>query len=170
MKEIKYYERLDDVIEHVRKGAFLTVKDRNGELNTMTIGWLMVGYVWRAPMLMVAVRPSRHTFKLIENAEDYTVTIPFSDMKKQLAFCGTHSGADFDKFKECGLIAKPAQKVNSPIIEAESARYYECKIVQATAMDKNRLDPQYDKDSYPDKSYHTYYFGEIVTSYENPLR
>ncbi len=33
---------------------------------------------------MVAVRLSRHTFGIIETAEDFTVSIPSSDMKKEI--------------------------------------------------------------------------------------
>ena len=71
-----------------------------------------------------------------------------------------------NKFKECGLVTQAAKKVNSPIVVAKAARYYECQIVQATAMDKEGLNQKYDKDVYQDKSYHTYYFGEIVACYE----
>ncbi|MEI8054912.1 MAG: flavin reductase family protein [bacterium] len=167
MQAISNFQKVGDILENISKGVFLTVKSRHGELNTMTIGWLMSGIIWRAPTLMVVVRSSRHTFKLIESADDFTITIPFSDMSEQLLFCGTHSGRDTDKLKECGLVALPAQKVASPVIAAKTARYYECKIVQATAMDKNRLAPKYDQEIYQDKMYHTYYFGEIVACYEN---
>ncbi|CAL7963902.1 Flavoredoxin [Gammaproteobacteria bacterium] len=166
MQAINHFQKIGDILENVSKGVFLTVKNSHGELNTMTIGWLMSGIVWRAPMLMIAVRSNRHTFKLLENADDFTVTIPFSGMSEQLLFCGTHSGRDTDKLKACGLVTLPAQKVASPVIAAKTARYYECKIVQATAMDKNRLAPKCDQEFYQDKSYHTYYFGEIVVCYE----
>jgi len=166
MQSVNQFKKIDDILENVSKGVFLTVKNRQGELNTMTIGWLMSGIVWSVPTLMVAVRSNRYTFKLIENAEDFTVTIPFSDMNEQLVFCGTHSGCDTDKLKACSLVTLPAQKVASPVIAAKTARYYECKIVQATAMDKNRLAPKCDQEFYKDKAYHTYYFGEVVACYE----
>jgi flavin reductase (DIM6/NTAB) family NADH-FMN oxidoreductase RutF len=166
MKQIDHLQKLDNTLALLPGGVFLTVKDRSGRVNTMTIGWALFGVMWRVPTMMIAVRPSRYTFAILENADDFTVTFPYSDMKEQLNFCGTKSGHNVDKFKECGLVALPAQKVVSPIIKAQTARYYECKIVQATAMDKQRLIPEYDKNLYQDKSYHTYYFGEIVAAYE----
>ena len=167
MKPINHFQALDDTLKYFDdRGAFLTVKSRSNEVNVMTIGWALFGVIWREPTLMVAVRPSRYTFKLIENADDFTVTVPFAGMNKQLAFCGSHSGSDTDKFKECDLVALPSQKVHSPIIKAKAARYYECKIVQATAMDKDRLDSVYNQNQYLDHSYHTYYFGKIVACYE----
>ena len=167
MKISNNFQRLDTILQNIKKGAFLTVKNRQGELNTMTIGWTMFGILWRKPILMVAVRPDRFTFNLIENADDFTVTFPDSDMHKQLNCCGIYSGRNVDKFKKCGLLTQAAQKVSSPIVLAKTARYYECQIVQTTAMDKTGLNQKYDRDVYQDKSYHTYYFGEIVACYES---
>ena len=167
MKAVNNFQGLDIILKNVKKGAFLTVKNRQSELNTMTIGWVMFGILWRKPILMIAVRPDRYTFKLIENADDFTVTFPVAEMNKQLNFCGIHSGRNMDKFKKCGLLVQAAQKVSSPIVLAKTARYYECQIVQTTAMDKAGLNQKYDRDVYQDKSYHTYYFGEIVACYES---
>jgi flavin reductase (DIM6/NTAB) family NADH-FMN oxidoreductase RutF len=166
MKSVDFFKDYDKVIQSLTNGAFLTVKDRNNNLNTMPIAWATLGIAWKVPVLMVMVRPSRYTFGLIKNADDFTVTFPFCDMKEQIGFCGTHSGRDGDKLEKCGLNAIPAQKVNSPIIEVESGRYYECKIVQATSLDKERLEPDFHDTVYKDRSYHTYYFGEIIACYE----
>ena len=43
-----------DIVSLIEKGAFLTVQG-GGHLNTMTIGWGMVGICWRKPVAMVAV-------------------------------------------------------------------------------------------------------------------
>jgi flavin reductase (DIM6/NTAB) family NADH-FMN oxidoreductase RutF len=162
-----YFSRYEEIIKNLHsQGAFLTVKDRSGRVNIMTIGWGLLGIVWRDPIFMVAVRPSRHTFGLLENADDFTVTIPFSDVSKQLIYCGTHSGSKVDKFKETDLQTVLARNVSSPVVEIKDSRHYECKIVQISAMDKNRLNAQYDAKQYQDHSYHTYFFGKIVACYE----
>ena len=148
----------------IKKGAFLTVK--SGEvINTMTIGWATIGYVWRKPIIMVAVRLSRHTFSIIEIAEDFTVSIPSSDMEKEIMFCGTKSGRDYNKFMECNLQISDSQKVVTPIIKVPGL-HYECKIVYKSAMDPAYLNKDYDTVLYPEKDYHTLYFGEIVDCYE----
>ena len=82
----------------IKKGAFLTVK-AGSELNTMTIGWATTGHIWRKNVFMIAVRESRHTFGLIERADNFTVSVPTLDYKKEVLFCGTKSGRDVDKFK-----------------------------------------------------------------------
>ncbi|MBU0744340.1 MAG: flavin reductase [Gammaproteobacteria bacterium] len=167
MNTIDAFYKYENIIKSLdENGAFLTVKSREGKLNSMTIGWALLGIMWRKPILMVAVRPSRYTFELIENADDFTVTFPYSDVSKQLTFFGTHSGRSMDKFKESGLTTLASKNVKSPIIDIKDSRSYECKIVQKTAMDKDRLDLQYNQMVYQDNIYHTYFFGEVVACYE----
>lgn len=164
MKELNYMSIADEVMKKIKKGAFLTVK-AGDMLNTMTIGWVTFGFVWQKPIMMVMVRSSRHTFGIMEKAADFTVTVPAGGMGKELAFCGSKSGRDFDKFKECNLETAGGHKVVSPIIKT-AGYHYECKIVYKSAMNPEHLDKNYDASLYPLKDYHTLYFGEIVACYE----
>lgn len=164
MKTVDYMSVADDSIKKIKKGAFLTVQ-AGGRLNTMAIGWATFGFVWRKPIMMVAVRLSRHTFGIIETAKDFTVTVPLGDMRKEIAFCGSKSGRDYDKFKECNLKTAKGRRSASPIIDAKG-RHYECRIVCKSAMDPAHLDKDYDASLYPEKDYHTLYFGEILECYE----
>ena len=164
MKSVDYMAAAPKAMAQIKKGAFLTVKSGKN-MNTMTIGWANIGHVWRKPIMMVAVRLTRHTFGIIETAEDFTVSIPSSDMKKEIMFCGTKSGRDYNKFKECNLQTSDSRKVVTPIIKVPGL-HYECKIVYKSAMDPADLDKDYDAALYPDKDYHTLYFGEIVDCYE----
>jgi flavin reductase (DIM6/NTAB) family NADH-FMN oxidoreductase RutF len=163
MKRVDSMQVAEQAMAQIREGAFLTVKAGQA-LNTMTIGWATIGYVWSRPIMMVAVRLSRHTFSLIEEANDFTVSIPSLDMEDELAFCGTWSGRDYDKFKECNLPVAPGQRVNTPIINVPGL-HYENKIVYKSAMDPAFLSPELDRAIYPARDYHTLYFGEIVDCY-----
>jgi len=163
MKRIDYMAVAQQAVTQIKNGAFLTVKSAEA-INTMTIGWATIGYVWRKPIMMIAVRLSRHTFSIIEMAEDFTVSIPSSDMKKEIMFCGTKSGRDYNKFKECNLQTSNSQKVITPIIKVPGI-HYECEIVYKSAMDPAYLNKNYDTALYPKKDYHTLYFGEIVDCY-----
>ena len=163
MKKVDYMAVAEKVIAQIREGAFLTVKAGKA-FNTMTIGWALIGYAWQKPILMVLVRTSRHTFGFIEKAADFTVTVPTTDMRDALMFCGTKSGKNVDKYKACNLELASAKKVVSPIIKTPAIQF-ECKILLKTPMDPKSLD----KDCaglYPAKDYHTLYFGEIVECYE----
>ena len=164
MKDLNYMSIAEENLKRIRKGAFLTVKAGQA-LNTMAIGWATFGFIWQKPILMVAVRSSRHTFGIMEKAEDFTVTVPTGDMTKEIAFCGSKSGRDVDKFKMCNLETTSGSKVVSPIIKAPGY-HYECKIVYKSAMNPAYLDRNFDTNLYPQKDYHTLYFGEILACYE----
>ena len=114
---------------------------------------------------MVAVRYSRYTYHLLEKAKDFTVSIPIKkDLKKELAYCGTYSGKDVDKFKECNLNIIDGRKVASPII-ANCELHYECNIVYKQAMEPGTLNENIKDRYYKDKDYHVLYFGEILDCY-----
>jgi flavin reductase (DIM6/NTAB) family NADH-FMN oxidoreductase RutF len=164
MLDVDYMSVAEDTINNIKRGAFLTVKSGD-QLNTMTIGWATFGVVWSKPIMMVAVRSSRHTFGIIETAKDFTVTVPAGDMHKEIAFCGSKSGRNMDKFKMCNLETTESRQVVSPVIRTRG-RHYECKIVYKSAMDPAYLEKDYDSSLYPKKDYHTLYFGEIQACYE----
>ena len=150
-------------ISMIEKGAFLTVQ-ANDQVNTMTIGWAMMGICWRKPILMVAVRDSRHTFGLMEAADDFCISVPTSNKRDEIFYCGTKSGRDVDKMAECGLNTLAGHQTSSPIIDTPGL-HLECKIIYKSAMDSSRLDQAYHA-LYPEEDFHTLFFGEIVDFYE----
>lgn len=163
MKNLDYMNIADEVVRRIKRGAFLTVK-AGDQLNVMTIGWVSFGFMWQKPIMMVMVRSSRHTFGIMEKAADFTVTLPLSDMRNELEYCGSSSGRNVDKFEESNLEIDKGQKVVSPIIKAH-AYHFECKIVYKSAMNPAFLAKELDTSLYPQKDYHTLYFGEIVACY-----
>ena len=167
MKNVNYLSIAEEAIKQIKsKGAFLVVKSKDDEkVNVMTIGWAAIGYMWRKPIMTVMVRKSRFTHHIIEKALSFTVCIPTDDLKGALDFCGTKSGRDFDKFKECNLTVIPAQKVDTPVIKM-SGFHYECKIVCKSEINPDFLCKEYREDVYEDNDYHTFYFGEIVDCYK----
>lgn len=165
MEERAYLKNADEVMALIKKGAFLTVR-AGEEVNTMTIGWATIGFIWQREVFMIAVRDSRYTFQLLEKTDNFTVSIPTGGTcKDALMFCGTKSGRDYDKFEQCGLGQKPAKHVASPVIDLPGI-HYECRIVYKSAMDSTLLDKEL-KGLYPKKDYHTLYFGEILACYES---
>ncbi len=151
------------LLARLKAGAFLTVNDGNN-VNTMTIGWGLVGFLWNKPVFMVPVRTSRHTYGLLERSEDFTVTVPSGDVKEALAFCGTRSGRDVGKFKACGLTTRAGLRTASPVVDVPGT-HLECRILFRTALDPAHMDPSL-AGLYPERDYHTLYFGEIVACYE----
>lgn len=164
MREVNFQDLSKDFLTQLVKGAFLTVK--NEELiNTMTIGWGNVGFIWNKPMLMVPVRYSRHTYSMIDSAQDFTVSVPVEkNLKEALAYCGTKSGRDVDKIKECGLTLGAAEVVDTPII-SDCDLQIECRIVYKQAMEPGTLDQDIRDLKYPNGDFHVMYYGEIVKAY-----
>lgn len=145
-------------------GALLTVR-ANGALNTMTIGWGSLSIYWGRSVFIAPVRLSRHTHYLMEQAEAFTVTVPRADeLRDALAYCGSHSGRNVDKFAVCGLTAQPGRAVDCPVV-GEGWLHYECVIRGRVTLSAQALDPVIDQSVYDDGDYHTLYFGEIVACY-----
>ncbi len=164
--DIKFNELSKEMLQQLQKGTFLTVK--NGDkLNTMTIGWGSIGIMWNKPILMVPVRYSRYTHTLIEQAKDFTVSVPLKgDMSAELAYCGTKTGKNIDKLKVLGLTVVESKNVNTPII-GECQLHFECKIVYKQAMDSKMIDSEIKTLNYPNDNLHVLYYGEIVSCYLN---
>lgn len=157
--------KMTELLEQLPRGAFLTVQDRQGRVNTMTIGWGATGILWSKPTLMVMVRKSRYTYQLINDADAFTVSLPLNgQLKRELGLCGTKSGRDIDKFKELGLTATPGREVSSPVI-AGCDLFCECRLLYQQPMDSRDLNGTVREKWYADEDYHTLYYGEIVAFY-----
>lgn len=164
MKEVMYNEYAKEVLEALPKGAFLSVSDGK-EDNTMTIGWGNIGFIWKRPILMVMVRHSRHTYKLIEASDSFTVSIPlYTKLGKELGYCGSKSGRDVDKWSEASLTKLKANKVSAPLV-GECDLHYECKIIGKQKLTGSVLLPELTQTFYGDGDFHTLYYGEIVGTY-----
>jgi flavin reductase (DIM6/NTAB) family NADH-FMN oxidoreductase RutF len=164
---VKFTENLQEAMDNLhKKGAFLTVKDGE-KVNTMTISWGNVGFEWNKPIFTALVRKSRYTHELIESSREFTVSIPSDgNLQETLAFCGTKSGRDVDKFEKCELKLEASKNVDTPVI-AKCGFIYECRVVYKQDMDLSLLSEEIKRAAYPDEDYHTIYYGEIVACYNN---
>lgn len=163
-KETDFTKISEEVLGQLQRGAFLTVSD--GErTNTMTIGWGSIGFVWKKPVFMAMVRYSRYTHEIISKAESFTVSLPLKgQLKEALKICGTKSGRDMDKFKECSLKTEKGQAVDVPII-SDCDIHIECKVIYRQGMDGNNLAESIKGSCYPKEDYHVLYYGEILKVY-----
>ena len=104
-------------IERLGDGGLFLVSGASG--NPMTIGWGVIGQIWGRPVFQVLVRPSRHSFSLLEELGEFTVCVPTDGQKKALALCGSKSGRDLDKMDACGFSRSASSHIRVPYI-AES--------------------------------------------------
>ncbi|MBI3945034.1 MAG: flavin reductase family protein [Armatimonadetes bacterium] len=152
-------------LEH--EGALLVVAGKDGKANPMTIGWGTIGNIWGRRVFVVLVRPSRFTYGLMEEAGDFTVNVLPAERAGDANLCGTRSGRDCDKLRECGLTAAPSRRVRSPILE-EAIIHYECRVVFRNDVTPDVLAPEIRSRCYPGGDFHRIYFGEVLSVYAEP--
>ena len=146
------------------QNALLTAGDQNG-CNTMTIGWCQLGWLWNQPVCTVYVRPERYTYEFMEKHDYFTVSVLPADAKKLMAFCGTKSGRDVDKVKECGLTLCYGAGDAPFFEEAEMVLVCKKAYVQdmgaSCVLDEERIFPFYGAKG----NWHRMYVGRVEEAY-----
>lgn len=105
--------------------------------NIITVAW--TGTINSDPaMTYVSIRPSRHSFELIQNSGEFVINLVNKDLVYACDFCGVKSGRDMDKFKELNLTAKKGEKVDAPIIY-ESPVNIECKVKEIIPLGTHHM-------------------------------
>jgi flavin reductase (DIM6/NTAB) family NADH-FMN oxidoreductase RutF len=116
--------------------ALLSVKGENGP-NIITLSWA-ANVCSKPPLVVVGIRPSRHSYKLVNDAGDFVLNIPSSDMLDVAKFAGSKSGLDYDKFEHLRLTPLPSKTISSPMIE-ECPLNIECKVTQILSLGSHDL-------------------------------
>jgi flavin reductase (DIM6/NTAB) family NADH-FMN oxidoreductase RutF len=161
-KLVDYADCQEEILRAFKESRVLLVSQaKQGSPNAMAIGWGQVGIVWRKPVFTVLVRPSRHTYGLIEEAGEFTVNIVPPQLKDLVQYCGSVSGRNYDKFKEKGMTAIPSSKIKTPIVK-ECILHYECRIIYKNDLISSELEASIATGFYPNGDFHRLYFGEIL--------
>lgn len=171
MKEfINPFDYANEVCHALEKGILLTTK-ADDQVNTMTIGWGMLGIQWNKPVFIALVRGCRHTYTMLEQNPEFTVNIPLGDVDKNiLRVCGTKSGRDTDKLQELGLATEAPEKISVPGI-CQLPLTLECKVLYKQQQYPEHLLSKEPLKFYKENpvsiqdDYHTAYYGEIVSAY-----
>jgi flavin reductase (DIM6/NTAB) family NADH-FMN oxidoreductase RutF len=159
MKELDLYDVFDGVARKLGgDGALLVAGDPP---NPMTIGWGTVGPIWHRQVMTVLVRPTRHTFGLMEKAKDFCVCLLPDHRADALAFCGSRSGRDTDKVKACGFTMERCARIDGFYVAGSDLRI-ECRIIHRHRLDPETLDPNIVDRFYPQRDFHMVYYGEIL--------
>ena len=132
--------------------------------NTMTASWGHLGSIWGhgkdALTSVVYVRPQRYTKEFIDQGEFFTLCFFGEEYRKVLQVCGSKSGRDMDKVKECNLTVKTAE-CGAPYFE-EAELVLVCRKRYCQEMDANQMPEDIKEKWYPNKDYHVMYISEIV--------
>lgn len=164
LEKLHYNQFSKEFLDQISKGAFLSVR-LNDELNTMTIGWANIGFIWGRPIITVMVRYSRHTYNMLDKSNEFCISIPLNkQLKKELGVCGKESGRDINKFETLNITPVDAQYVKAPIV-GECDLHYECKVIYKQAMEPVGIDKKIDEQFYNDHDFHVMFYGEILDCY-----
>lgn len=100
---MKLTETTFNFAKEISCGALLTGVKENGDKNTMTVSWGGSGILWGKEVCFVFVRPERYTYEFCQDGEKMSLSFFGEERRSTLSFCGTKSGRDVNKFKECNL-------------------------------------------------------------------
>ena len=132
-----------------------------GRFNTMTVGWGGFGVMWKRPMALVVVRPTRYTRGFMDEHPEFTVCGFGSGHREALEHCGSHSGRDGDKIARSGLTPVACGRVQAPGFD-EAELIVECRKMYTHDFDPRCFLGEFIEGNYPDKDYHRMYLGEVL--------
>jgi len=88
--------------------------------NAMTVSWGGFGVMWGMPIALVSVRPSRHTYALLNASRDFTLMALPERHRGAMEQCGKRSGRVGNKLAAVGLTPRAATAGTAPdLAEAE---------------------------------------------------
>lgn len=172
---VDVFERAEQILRGVESTALLTTKSRDGFVNTMIIGWGMLGIAFGRPTFQVFARNSRFTHQILKETDEFTVNINPDGMAPDvLKVAGSESGRVTDKIKKLNLTTVASEVVTPPAV-CEFPLTLECKILYRADFNLDALSDDIVKAKYPfvaeseDQSVardiHTMYYAEIVSAY-----
>ena len=139
----------------------ITAADETKEsgANAMTASWGGVGILWNKPVCTLYVRPQRYTYPLCEENDMFSVCFPPENFRDAMKLCGTKSGRDMDKVKEC----------NMNVSECDGVKYivgsdvvFIVKKLYADNLEEECFTDTSPLSNYAKKDYHRFYICEIV--------
>lgn len=156
-KECNIRELQPSAVELISDRWMLVTAGTPGRFNTMTASWGAVGELWGKDVAFTFIRPQRYTYEFMENNGFFTLSF-FDGYKKELALCGSKSGRDVDKVKECGF----TPVFDQGVYFEEASIVLVCKKLAFQDIDpRGFLDPSIES-NYAAKDYHRVYIGEIL--------
>ena len=130
------------------------------QCNTMTASWGGLGVIWGAPAATCYIRPQRYTKEFVDREDYFTLSFFGEEHRKALQLCGSKSGREVDKVKECGFTVQAAE-CGAPYFQ-EAELVLVCRKRFAQPMDPDNMPQEIKTKWYQEEDYHTLYIGEIV--------
>ena len=126
--------------------AILVGTFMDGKPNFIAVSWTGITSA-EPPTMSIAIRNIRYSLKGIQQNRMFSVNVPSASMVKETDYCGTVSGSEFDKAKECNFKIFYGVLKKTPLIE-QCPINLECEVLQSIALGD-----------------HTVFIGKIVETY-----
>jgi flavin reductase (DIM6/NTAB) family NADH-FMN oxidoreductase RutF len=111
---------------HPMHTVIVSCVGKTGKHNATTLAWAMPTSI-NPPLAAISLAPTRHSYTLIEETDEFTINIPTLDILQAVYACGSLTGRSFDKFKKTNLTPIPGKKVKAPTIR-ECIAHIECAV------------------------------------------
>lgn len=175
MKEaIDVFAYSSHILQALPKGILLTTRSGDA-VNTMTIGWGMLGIDWSLPVFITYVRSSRLTYEFLLSNPEFSINVPTVPIDHRiLGIAGTKSGRKMDKIRGLDLHLEAPEKISVPGIR-ELPLTLECTVIYKQAQDPAAIPPKLRDTFHPasgvdlskplNRTYHTAFYGLIEAAY-----
>ncbi len=107
--------------------ALVSTVSADGRPNLIAVGWLMRASL-TPPVYAIGINRRSQSGRNIAATGEFVIAIPGVDLAPALMYCGTHSGADTDKFAATGLTPQPGRVVRPPLV-SQCLANLECRVV-----------------------------------------
>src|SRR4051794_40131644 len=123
------------VRRYLEPGPIVLVSSRWRErANIMTMGWHTV-MEFTPSLVGCVIASGNHSFGMIRNSGECVINLPTTALTEAVVAIGNTSGAEIDKFREFGLTADKAEKVEAPLIR-ECHASFECRLYDDAMVDR----------------------------------
>lgn len=147
----------------IKKGMLVTAGNVNDGFNCMTATWGSIGFLWGKDVFTFFIRPQRYTLNFAEKNELITACFfDESDRSKEiLAYCGSHSGKDVNKVKECSLTPISVSG-GKAVVFAEAKSFLICRKLYVTDIRAEDFADKTLLENYKSGDFHRMFVCEIV--------
>ena len=159
-KRIQVSDIHENVFDLIGKQWMLITAGDEENFNTMTASWGGLGFLWNIPVAYIFIRPNRYSYQFVEANNYFTLSFFEYRYKHILNYCGSHSGRDVNKVKECNLI--PVVTPHGSICFEQAKLVLECVKLYYNDIDPNHFKDRAIQRHYPDNDYHRMYIGKVV--------
>lgn len=150
-----------NVFQRIGEQWMLITAGNKESCNTMTASWGGLGVLWGEHVATAYIRPQRYTKEFVDREKYFSLSFYGEEYRKALGLCGSKSGRDMDKVKECGFTVEYGAGDTPYFAEAELVLICE-KLYADELREEKFINTQPAERCYPEKDWHTFYIGKIV--------